>query len=110
MLMGWYLRGRNSESVIDRIKYFFMVLDEEEKRTANKSSPYKPPQECKLLRDAVSHTRAGNPAVTSYLKQEIQFTVIAPANESHMQFLRKKAPLMQQEAQRILDSKVPSWW
>jgi hypothetical protein len=109
-LIGWYVLGQKSESVIDRIKYFYMVLDEEEKRTSQKSQPYKPPQECKLVRDAVSHTRAENPAVISYLKQEIQFTVIDPTNESHMQFLEKKAPLIEQEAQRILNTKVPPWW
>jgi hypothetical protein len=110
MLIGWYVRGQKSESVIDRIKYFYMVLDGEEKRTSQKSHSYKPPQECKLVRDAVSHTKAGNPTVISYLIQEIQFTVIDPTNESHIQFLEKKVPLIQEEAQRILNSKVPPWW
>jgi hypothetical protein len=110
MLIGWYIRGQKSESVIDRIKYFYMVLDGEQKRTSQKSLPYKPPQEYKLVRDAVSHTKAGNPDVIAYLKREIQFTVIDPTNESHMQFLEKKVRLIQQEAQRILNSKVPKWW
>jgi len=110
MLMGWYLRGQKSESVIDRIKYFYMVLDGKEKKTANKSSPYKPPQECKLVRDAVSHAKTGSPEIISYLKREIQFTVIDPTKESHMQFLRKKVSPIQQEAERILNSKVPQWW
>ncbi len=110
MLMGWYLRGEKSESVIDRIKYFYMVLDREQKRNSQKQKPYKPPQECKLLRDAVSHARSGNPDVVSYLKNEIHFTVIDPTNESHIRFLERKVPLIQQEAQRILNSKVPQWW
>jgi hypothetical protein len=110
MLMGWYLRGQKSESVIDRIKYFYMVLDGEEKKTANKSSPYKPPHECKLVRDAVSHAKTGSPEVISYLKREIQYTVIDPTKESHMQFLRTKASLIQQEAERILNAKVTRWW
>lgn len=109
-LIGWYVRGQKSESVIDRIKYFYMVLDGEAKRTSQKSHPYHPPQECKLLRDAVSHTKAGNPNVVSYLKQEIQSKVIDPTNESHIEFLEQKVPLIQQEAQRILNSKVPQWW
>jgi hypothetical protein len=41
-LIGWYVRGQKSESVIDRIKYFYMVLDEEAKRTSQKSHPYNP--------------------------------------------------------------------
>jgi len=110
VLIGWYVRGQKSESVIDRIKYFYMVLDTEAKRTSQKTHPYNPPQECKLLRDAVSHTRAGNPNVVSYLKQEIQSTVIDPTNESHIQFLERKAPLIQHEAQRILNLKLPQWW
>jgi len=110
VLIGWYVRGQKSESVIDRIKYFYMVLDAEAKRTSQKSHPYNPPQECKLLRDAVSHTRAGNPNVVGYLKQEIQSTIIDPTNESHIQFLERKVPLIQHEAQRILNLKVPQWW
>lgn len=110
MLIGWYLQGQKSESVIDRIKYFYMVLDGEEKRTANKSSPYKPPEECKLLRDAVSHSKPGNPDVARYLQNEIQFTVIDPTNVSHIHFLERKVPLIQREAQHILNWKVPLWW
>jgi hypothetical protein len=110
MLIGWYVRGQKSESVIDRIKYFYMVLDGEVKRTSQKSHPYSPLQECKYLRDAISHPKVGNPDLVNYLKQEIQSTTIDPTNESHLRFLERKVPVIQREAQRILNLKVPQWW
>jgi hypothetical protein len=108
--MDWYLLGHSSPSVIERIQSFYKVLEQEQRITAGGTSPYIPPAEATYLRHAVSHPELDDPKVVRYLQASIGSPKIDPKNESHIRFLEGQLRLLQSEAQRILDAKVPKWW
>jgi hypothetical protein len=108
--MDWYLLGQNSPSVTERIQNFYKVLEQEKRLTAKGISPYLPPAEATYLRHAVSHPELNDPKVVSYLHGNVGSSKIDPKNELHIRFLERKLPLLQLEAQRVLDAKVPKWW
>lgn len=108
--LSWYTLGQKSDSVFERIKYFYMVLEQEAKSAAKIGLPYTVPPEAKHLRDAVSHPEIGNAEIIQYLQKEIGSSKIDPANDAHVQFLAKKLPVVQLEAQKVLSGKVPRWW
>lgn len=105
--LHWYLIAQNSQSPIDRIKNYFKVLEQEEELTKGCSKTYKPPDEAKKLRDAVSHPTLRNDA---YLQMHLHSNNIDPRNDSHIRFLESKVPILQSAAQEILDEKIPKWW
>jgi hypothetical protein len=106
--LNWFLLGQNSVSVIERIKDYYKVLEQQERVTAKNASQYRPPKEAKLLRNAVTHPEPKS--AKSYLLKSIGSSRIDPKNEAHIRFLEGKVSLLQSEAQRILDGKVPKWW
>jgi hypothetical protein len=108
--LGWYLLGQNSPTVFERIKNYYKVLEQEKRLTEKNVSPYIPPDEMKYLRDAVSHPELRNPGLLKYLGNQINSTHIDPQNEEHIRFLEQKMPLLQSEAQRILEAKLSKWW
>lgn len=108
--LGWYLLGQNSSSVFERIKNYYKVLEHEKRLTEKNVSPYLPSDEMKYLRDAVSHPELHNPCLLKYLGSQINSAHIDPHNDGHIRFLEQKVPLLQSEAQRILEAKLPTWW
>jgi len=106
----WLLLAQKTQSPIDRIQYLYMVLEQEEKLTAQTPQPYSPSREARYLRNAVSHPEIDDPRITKYLQQEIQATRVDPSNESHIRFLEKKVPLLLKDAQAIVAAKIPEWW
>ena len=101
----WLLLAQKSQSPIDRIQYLYMVLEQEEKLTAQTPLP-----EARYLRNAVSHPEIDDQRITEYLQQEIQANRLDPSNESHIRFLEKKVPLLEREAKAIVAAKIPQWW
>jgi hypothetical protein len=108
--MMWYALGHKSTWAFERIKYFYMVLEKEEKLTKLDALPYRAPQAAKYLRDAVSHPEIRSQQIIEYLEREIHATQIDLSKESHVRFLERNVSLLQSEAERILNSKVPQWW
>jgi hypothetical protein len=106
--LNWYLLGRNSPSVIEQIKDYYKVLEQQKQMTAKSAPRYPPPEEARLLRNAVSHPEPES--AKSYLRKNIGSSRIDPKNEAHIRFLESKVSLLQSEAQRVLDGKVPKWW
>lgn len=108
--LGWYLLGQNSPTVFERIKNYYKVLEQEKRLSVKNVFLYQPPDEMEYLRDVVSHPEFGNPDILDYLRKHIGSSHIDPQNEEHIRFLERKMPLLQLEAQRILETKLPKWW
>jgi hypothetical protein len=106
----WLALGQKSQSVIERIKYYYMVLEQEERMTAQTYQPYASSQEAKYLRNAVSHPEIDDPRITKYLDHEIRATKIDPNNQSHIRFLEKKVSILQHAAEAIVNMRIPRWW
>jgi len=108
--LEWYSHAESSTSITERIKDYYLILELESRLTAGTPTPYQSPPETIYLRDSVSHAELDNPKVQTYLQQHISATRIDRKNEKHIEFLKNKIPVLQREAQKIVEAKVPRWW
>jgi len=108
--LEWYSHAESSMSITERIKNHYLILELERRITAGTPTPYQPPPEATYLRHSVSHAELDDPKVQAYLQQHIGATHIDSKNEKHIEFLKNKLPVIQREAQKIVEAKVPRWW
>jgi hypothetical protein len=100
--LAWFNAGESAQWSVERIRNYYEVLElEKELRPA-----YKPPDECRWLRHAVSHPRLTDPKVTAYLQASISSSFIDPNDDSHLRFLEEKVKLLRAVAYGIIDPQL----
>ncbi|MCU1256106.1 MAG: hypothetical protein JWM83_2405 [Candidatus Angelobacter sp.] len=99
--LAWFNAGECAQFSVERIRNYFEVLELEERRSA-----YKPPDECRCLRHAVSHPRLNDRTVVSYLQDNISSAFIDPNKDTHLRFLEGKVDLLRSEARCVIDRQL----
>jgi hypothetical protein len=100
--LAWFISGECAEFSIERIRNYFEVLELETKRR----SAYKPPDECRCLRNAVSHPRLSDPTVVRYLQANISSDFVDLNQDTHLRFLERKVNLLRSEAHGVIDRQL----
>ena len=104
--LGWFNAAEDSSWVIEKIRDYYEVLELEDQLTG---ASYKPKDEMKHLRDAVSHPRLDrNPKAVKYLQDNLGTDHIDPNNDTHLQFLEGKVELLRTAARIVLEAKLPA--
>jgi hypothetical protein len=100
--LAWFNAGESAEWSFERIRNYYEVLElEEESRP-----PYKAPDECRWLRNAVSHPRPENHSVRDYLQGTISNDFIDPNNDAHVRFVESKVSLLRTTARDVIDPQL----
>ena len=90
--------------VVQRIRWSYMVLEQEKKRR----SDYVVPDKFRFLRNAVSHPELDRKPNTAYFQQHLGVNYPDVKNERHIEFLKKEGQALFKEAIRIVDSVMES--
>jgi len=101
----YYNRATKADDLADKIRNFYMVIE----REGEIHSPYKKsiPERLTYTRDAVSHPILNRKDAKSFLKNNIGSCSVDYGNPDHIRFLRVMLPEFRDEAERILNRKVP---
>lgn len=102
----WFKAGLSSQSIIGKIASFYKILEMERNTTRNSATPYKIGDEFRFVRNAISHPTITDKKTKEYLLQNIGQDFIEPHNPKHIKFLLEKEKSIEEEARRIITSKI----
>ena len=101
----YYNRATKADDLAEKIRNFYMVIE----REAEIDITYKESisERLKYTRNAVSHPTLNRMNAKNFLKDNIGSCSVDYGNPDHMRFLRAMLPEFKDEAERILNRKVP---
>lgn len=89
----------NAPDTVSQIRWAYQILEQEKERKMG----YKPPDNFRHIRDAVSHPELSNPAAKAFLKNSpISTEALDLRDPKHCEFLAQQAAKLVAEAERIV--------
>jgi hypothetical protein len=98
--------ARTTEDTITKIRYAYQVLEQEE----FKGSGYKPADDFRHVRNAVSHPELRDPNAHAFFQLYLCVNNPDLRNTKHMAFLAQQCELLMQEAIRLCEAAIPKFW
>jgi hypothetical protein len=94
--------------IVSRIRYAYMVLEQEQRKGRKKGRKYTPLDGFSHLRNAVSHPEVGDDNVKKFLQTNIGSEQLDLHNQEHVHFLKDQCWRLLEEARHIVETNFAS--